>query len=219
YELVLLCKGDGFVKINDLQRGVCGRLDVEAFAFWSNQGLDAFQGSFRATHGNAHAGKDVAHQPVRAAIELCRGNKFIPILQHTEERVRDRGHAGGGDDGGFGAFESGDLAFRDSQRGIGVTRVDIGFALAFRPAFHLFAGGKREGRGAHDFGTDRSVHAVAQRFTRMNGAGRGLEGGRLVFLHDADYWPAWCNTATTKLAQNSCFVVRREPICENVERG
>src|SRR5208282_4592530 len=97
-------------------------------------------------------------------------------------------------------LKRGYFAFGNGERGIGVARIDIGFAFSLGPAFHLFSGGKGEGRGAHNLGAHRRIHAMAGRFTGMNGARGGLQRGLLIFLHGIDYWPAGSISATTNMA-------------------
>jgi hypothetical protein len=94
-----------------------------------------------------------------------------------EQRVRNGGHAGGGDDGGFGAFEGGDFAFGDGERGVAVARVDVGFAFAFGPTLHFSGGGEGEGGGAGDGGADGAADAVAVAFAGVDGLGLGAEFG------------------------------------------
>ena len=69
------------------------------------------------------------------------GDDFVAGFERGEQRVGDGGHAGRGDDCGFGAFERGDFAFGDGEGWIAVTRVNVGFAFAFGPALHFGGGG------------------------------------------------------------------------------
>ena len=131
---------------------------------------------FDLAHGDAEAGEDIAHEAIGAAVELGGGDDFVAGLERGEQRVGDGGHAGGGDDGGFGAFERGDFAFGDGERGVAVARVDVGFAFAFGPALHFGGGGEGEGGRAGDRRADGAADAVAVAFAGVDGLGLGAEG-------------------------------------------
>ena len=138
--------------------------------------FEAGEIGFDLADGDAEARENVAHEPVGAAVELGGGDDFVAGFERGEQRVGDGGHAGGGDDGGFGAFECGDFAFGDGERGIAVARVDVGFAFAFGPALHFGGGGEGEGGGAADRRADRAADAVAVAFAGVDGLGLGAEG-------------------------------------------
>src|SRR5579872_1094732 len=136
-EIVFFGEGDGLLEIDEAHGRVGRRLDVEDFGERGQQAVEAIQVGFDLADGDAEAGENVAHEPVRAAVELRGGDDFVAGFEGGEQRVRDRGHAGGSYDGGFGALERGDFAFGDGERRVAVARVDVGFALAFGPAFHF----------------------------------------------------------------------------------
>ena len=133
--------------------------------------LRAGEIGFDLADGDAERGKHVAHEAVGAAVELRGGDDFVAGFERGEQRVGDGGHAGRGDDGGFGAFERGDFSFGDGERGIAVARVDVGFAFAFGPALHFGGGGEGEGGGAGDGRADRPADAVLIGFAGVDGLG------------------------------------------------
>src|SRR5580698_7710453 len=144
-EIVFFGKGDGFLEIDEAHGGIGGRLDVEDFGERGEQAVEPGEIGLDLAHGDAKAGEDVAHEAVGAAVELGGGDNFVAGFQRGEERVGDGGHARGGDDGGFGAFEGGDFAFGDGERWVAVAGVNVGFAFAFGPALHFGGGGEGEG--------------------------------------------------------------------------
>src|SRR6201999_2997860 len=139
-EVVLFGEGDGFLEVDEADGGVGWRLELEDCGEREEQAVEPGEVGLDLADGDAETGEDVAHEAISAAVELSGGDAFVAGFEGGEQRVGDGGHAGGGDDRGFGAFEGGDFAFSDGERRIAVARVNVGFAFAFGPALHLGGG-------------------------------------------------------------------------------
>ena len=172
---MLFGEGDGFVDVDEAQRGVGGRFDVKSFCAGRHELFDAGEIGADLADGNAHVGKNIAQEAIGAAVELGSGNDFVAAFYSGEKRGRDGSHAGRSDDGGFGAFERGDFFLGDAQSGIAVTGVNVGLVFSLGPELHFFGGRKREGGRADDFCDDGAVDAVTLGFAAMDGLGLRAE--------------------------------------------
>ncbi len=159
-EIVPFGEGRGFFKVDQAQGGIAGRFDVKHFGAGGEQVFDTFEVGFNVANGNAEAWEDVAHEAVATAIDLIRGDDFVAGAKDGEKRAGNCGHARGGNDGGFGAFESGDFILGDGQGWIAVAGVNVGVAFAFGPAFHFGGVGEGEGGSARDGRAHVGAHAV-----------------------------------------------------------
>ena len=170
-EMVLVGERHGFFNVHQTQRGIGRRFDVQRACACVDELFDAAKIGLDMVNSNAQVGKHVAHEPVRAAVKLRRGDQLVSSLQHRQKRGGNRRHARSGHHRGLRAFERRNFLFRHAQRWIPVARVNVGFVLALGPLLHFFRVGKGEGRGADNFGDDRTVHTVALRLPAMNGSG------------------------------------------------
>ena len=102
-----------------------------------------------------------------------------PAWQVIERRNQFGRHAAGGGDGGFGAFQRGDLLFGGRDRRIAVARVEIEVAIALGVAAQGFDVGKHEHRGLRD-GRGQGRRLAVTLFAGMHAA-RGV-GAAVGFL-------------------------------------
>src|SRR5260370_5464334 len=143
---------------------------------------------------DTHIGENIAHQAIRAAVGLRRGDDLVAGPERGEQSRGNGGHAGRSDYGGFRAFEGSDFLFGHGECGIAVTRVNVGLVFALGPQLHFFRGRKRKSRRADNFGNNGAVNAAAVRFSAVNGLRLRPE----LVLGFAFHWGEWSPLAPAK---------------------
>ena len=113
---------------------------------------------------------------------------FVAGLKRSEQSGGNGGHAGRGDDSGFGAFEGSDFLLRHGESGIAVTRVDVSLVLALGPKFHFLSRRKGKSGRADNLRHDGAVDAAAIGLAAVNGLRLraelcGLAGFHLKSVH------------------------------------
>ncbi len=208
-QLVLLGESHGLVDVHKAQRRIRWRLNIEGLGACVNQLFDSVEIRLHVVHGNTHVRKNVAHQPISAAIKLRRGNQFVSGFQHCQERRRNRRHPGSCHDGCFRSFKRGDFLLGDRQGRIAIAGVDVALALAFCPLLHFLRVGKREAGRADNFRNDGAIHAVAYGFAGMNGFGLRAQAGILLGVHEKECALFPLKKTRSKLACRELPLLRR----------
>ncbi len=116
------------------------------------------------------AGEELDEDLVRAAVRVFDGDHPVAGREEGEERVADRGHAGGEAGGGLGGLQLADLLLEHFDGGIGVAGVDVSGLVSGGDLFPLVEVVVGEGDAVVD-GCDGDPFRAPFRLTAPDGAG------------------------------------------------